>query len=79
MSKTTTTLDHGSSVALPPEALDVLGVGEGEELDVEIIGRAVVVRSADEARRSREFASAVESILTKRRSAYEELAKGPDQ
>jgi hypothetical protein len=38
-----------------------------------------VVRSADEARRSREFASAVESILTKRRSAYEELAKGPDQ
>jgi hypothetical protein len=38
----------------------------------------VVVRSADEARRSREFASAFESILTKRRSAYEELAKGPD-
>lgn len=36
MSKTTTTLDHGSSLALP--AIDALGVDEGAELDVEIVG-----------------------------------------
>lgn len=46
---------------------------------VEIVGRARVVRSVDEARRSAEFISTFESILSKRRSAYEELAKGPDQ
>lgn len=78
MSKTTT-IDQGSSVALPPEALEALGVEEGAEVDVEVVGRAVVVRSLEEAQRSREFVSAFESILTKRLAAYKELAKGPEQ
>lgn len=79
MSKTVTTVDKQSSVALPPEALDALGVEAGAELEVEIVGRALVVRSVEEARRSREFMSAFESILARRRGAYEELAKGPDR
>ena len=78
MSKTVT-IDQGSSVALPPEALDALGVAAGAEVEVEIIGRAVVVRSVEEAKRSREFISAFESILSRRRTAYHELAKGPEQ
>lgn len=78
MSKTLTTLDQSSSVVLPPEALEALGIEAGAELEVEIVGRALVVRSVEEARRSRDFMSAFESILSKRRSAYEELAKGPD-
>jgi hypothetical protein len=48
-------------------------------LEVEIVGRAVVVRSVEEARRSADFISAFESILSKRRTAFEELAKTPDQ
>ena len=78
MSKTTT-IDQGSSVALPPEALEALGVEEGSEVDVEVIGRAVIVRSVEDAQRSREFVNAFESILTKRRPAYQELAKGPNR
>ena len=79
MPRTTTTIDQTSSVSLPPEAVDALGVEAGAELDVEIIGRALVVRSVEEARRSREFTATFESILTRRRSAYDELAKGPDR
>ena len=79
MPKTTTTIDQASSVSLPPEALDALGVEAGAELDVQIIGRALVVRSVEEAERSREFIDSFESILTRRRSAYDELAKGPDR
>ena len=78
MSKTTT-VAQASSVALPPEALEALGVEAGAEVEVEIVGRALVVRSVEEARRSREFITAFESILTRRRGAYEELAKGPDR
>ena len=78
MSKTTIT-DQGASVALPSEALEALGVEAGAEVDLEVVGRAVIVRSVEEAQRSREFFSAFESILTKRRTAYEELAKGPEQ
>ena len=76
MSKTTT-VAQASSVALPPEALEALGVEAGAKMEVEIVGRALVVRSVEEARRSREFITAFESILTRRRGAYEELAKGP--
>lgn len=79
MSKTVTTIDQSSSVALPPEALDALGVEAGAELEVEIVGRTLLVRSVEEARRSREFLSIFESILSRRRTAYKELAKGPDQ
>ena len=76
MSKTVTTLDQHSSVALPPEALDALGIEAGTELEVEIVGRALVVRSVEEAKRSAEFISAFESILSKRRTPYEDLVKG---
>lgn len=79
MSKTVTTIDQHSSVALPPEALEALGVEAGAELEVEIVGRALVVRPVEEAKRSRDFMSAFELILSRRRTAYEELAKGPDQ
>ena len=40
----------GGFSSLPPEAVDALGVEAGAELDVEIIGRALVVRSVEEAR-----------------------------
>ena len=66
MSKTVTTIDQHSSIALSPEALDALGVEVGAELEVEIVGRALVIRSVDEARRSGEFMSAFESILSRR-------------
>ena len=79
MSRTITTIDDAASVALPPEAVDALGVKAGGELDVEIVGRALVVRSVEEAARSRDFIAAFESILKRRRKAYEQLAEGPGE
>jgi len=77
MSKIVTTLDQHSCLVLPPEALHALGIDARAELEVEIVGRALVVRSVEEAQRSAEFISAFELILCKRRTAYDELAKGP--
>jgi len=78
MSRTITKIDQSASLVLPPEAVDALGVEAGAELDIEIVGRALVVRSVEEARRSREFIDAFESILQRRRKAYERLAEGPE-
>lgn len=75
----TTAIRKGSSIALPPEVLEALGVEQGQEVELEVIGRAVVIRSPKEARRSREFLKDFALILTKRRTAYQELAKGPDR
>ena len=77
MSKRITTLDAAAAVSLPPEAVEALGVAAGGELDIEIVGRALVVRSVQDAQRSREFADMFESVLKRRRTAYEKLAEGP--
>jgi len=58
---------------LPPEALDALGIEVGAELEIEIVGRALVVRSVEEARRSGDFISVFESILSKN------WQRGPDE
>ena len=79
MSRRITTIDDAASVSLSPEAVDALGVEPGGELDVEIVGRALVVRSAEEARRSRDFIDTFESVLNRRRKAYEQLAEGPSR
>ena len=76
MSKRITTIDDASSVLLPQEAVDALGVDPGGELDIEIVGKALVVRSVEEAQRSREFVDTFESILKRRREAYAQLAEG---
>ena len=78
MSKRTTTLDETASVSLPPEAVDALGVNAGDQLDIEIVGRALVVRSVEEAQRSHEFANIFELVLKRRLEAYKQLAKGPE-
>ena len=78
MSRSTTIIELDSSVELTNEALEALGVKVGAELQVEIVGRALVVRSIDESHRSREFMDTFDSILTRRRAAYQELGKGPE-
>jgi hypothetical protein len=78
MSNRITTIDDASSVLLPQEAVDALGVDPGGELDIEIVGRALVVRSVAEAQRSREFVDTFESVLKRRREAYAQLAEGPE-
>lgn len=77
VSKTIITLDQRLSVTFPPEALDALGVEAGAELEVEIIGRALIVRSVEEASRSREFLDAFGATLFRRRLGYEEVQKSP--
>ena len=67
MSGTITTIDERSSLALPAEAKDGLGVEACAELDIEVVGRAMVVRSIAEAQRSREFLNTFESTLSRRR------------
>jgi len=77
VSKRITTLNDTAQLSLTPEAIDALGVNLGDELDIEIVGRALVVRSAEEAQRSREFLDIFESVLKRRREAFERLAEGP--
>ncbi len=78
MSKRIVGVDEAARLTLPPEAVEALGLQPGDEVNIEIIGRAVVVRSVAEADRAGEFAKRFESIFERRRDAYEQLAEGAE-
>lgn len=78
MSKRIVGVDEAARLTLPPEAVEALGLLPGDEVDIEIIGRAVVVRSVAEAERAGEFAKRFASIFERRRGAYEQLAEGAE-
>lgn len=69
---------NSATLELPQEILDELGVAVGDEVDISIVDRTLILRPLDEAARARAIESATETTFKRRRSAYEELAKGAD-
>jgi len=67
-----------STLQLPREILDEMGVADGDEVDVSIVDRTVVLMRIDEVARAEKLARATQSVLKRRKQAYEELAKGAD-
>jgi bifunctional DNA-binding transcriptional regulator/antitoxin component of YhaV-PrlF toxin-antitoxin module len=63
---------------LPQEALDEMGLGIGDEIDLTIVEKALVLRRVDEAERGRRVQESTEAVLERRKSAYERLAKGTE-
>ena len=67
-----------TTLLLPQEMLDIMGIGEGDEVDVAVVERTLILRPLDEAARARKIEEAACSVLERRASALEELAKGAE-
>jgi antitoxin component of MazEF toxin-antitoxin module len=76
--KRITASENPATLLLPQEMLDMMGVTDGDEIDVSIVDRTLILRSLDEAERAQKIGAATEAVLERRRSAYEELAKGAE-
>jgi antitoxin component of MazEF toxin-antitoxin module len=76
--KRITASENSATLLLPQELLDLMGVGDGDEVDVSVVGRTLTLRPLDEAERARSLEAATTSVLERRASAYEELAKGAE-
>ena len=70
--------EDSSTVVLPKEMLDMMGVKEGDEIDLSVVDRTLIVRPLDEAERAGKIDAATKAVFERRKSAYEELAKGAD-
>ena len=70
--------EDSSTVVLPKEMLDMMGVKEGDEIDLSVVDRTLIVRPLDEAERAGKIDAATKAVLERRESAYEELAKGAE-
>ena len=70
----------GASVALllPQETLDKLGIAIGDEVEVSLLDRTLLVQPLDEADRSQLLATLTKSVFARRQDAYARLAQGPE-
>jgi antitoxin component of MazEF toxin-antitoxin module len=67
-----------AAVRLPPQVLEDLGIGIGDEVEMSVNEGAIVLRPIDEAVRARKIEDVSTSVIDRRKSAYEELARGAD-
>jgi hypothetical protein len=56
----------------------MMGVNDGDEIDISIVDRTLILRSLDEAERAQKIGAATESVFERRKSVFEELAKGAE-
>jgi len=70
--------EDSATLLLPQEILDAMGVNDGDEIDVSVTDRTLILRSLDEAERARKMGVATDAVFERRGAAYEELAKGAE-
>lgn len=66
------------AILLPQEVLDEMGLGIGDEVDLTIVERDLVLRRVDEAERGRMIQESTDAVLERRKNAYERLAEGAE-
>lgn len=67
-----------ATLLVPQEILEMMGVKDGDEIDVLMKDGTLILRSVTEAERAQKIEAATQIILERRKSAYEELAKGAE-
>lgn len=72
----TITVGDSVSVCIPQEIAEALGFTSGTQVNLEVVGHTLIIRSATETQRAEKFIETFQSILERRKSAYEELATG---
>jgi len=74
--KRITVSEDSGSLPLPKELLNAMGIGEGYEVDISVVDRTVILRPLDDSERARTVEDVTKSVFKRRKSAYDELAKG---
>jgi antitoxin component of MazEF toxin-antitoxin module len=73
-----TVVGESAALLLPKEVLGKLGIAIGDEVEVSLLDRTLLVQPLDEADRARQLATLTKSVFTRRQSAYARLAQGPE-
>ena len=70
------TSKDSAAILLPQEVLDQLGINAGDEVDLSVVDGTLILRPLDEVERARKIEKATDTVFERRKSAYEQLAKG---
>lgn len=76
MRRRITTAGNSAALVLSQDLLGLMGIAVGDEVDVSLVDRTLVVRPVGEAERQEAFGRAVEQVLRDRRRLLMRLAEG---
>jgi antitoxin component of MazEF toxin-antitoxin module len=68
---------NSAALLLSQDLLGMMGVAAGDEVEVQLLDRTLVVRPVGEAARARRVADAVDDVIARRKRLMGRLAEGP--
>ena len=71
-----TTTGNSAALVLSQDVLGLMNVGVGDEVELSLVDRTLVVRPLGEAERNARVASAIDDVFRRRRGALRRLAEG---
>lgn len=72
-----TAVGESAALLLPKNILDKLGVAIGDEIEISLINRTLILQPLDEAERTENLSSVIKTVFERRQSVYTRLAQGP--
>lgn len=76
MRRKISTSGNSAALALSQDILGLMGVSVGDEVELRLIDRTLVVRPIDEDERDKKVAGAIENVVKGRRELMTRLAEG---
>ena len=73
-----TSVGESAAILLPKEVLDKLGLAIGDEVELSLIDRTLLLQPLDEADRAQHLAVIATRVFARRQHAYSQLAQGPE-
>ncbi len=73
-----TAVGETAALLLPKDVLDKLGIAIGDEVELSLIDRTLMLQPLDEAARGQRLAAITKTVFVRRQSAYTQLAQGPE-
>jgi antitoxin component of MazEF toxin-antitoxin module len=72
-----TMVNNTAALLLTPDVLDQMGISIGDDVEVTLVDRALILRPLAEMEREQTVATLTQALLERRRRVYTALAEGP--
>lgn len=79
LTKKITQLGNSAAIVLPKDILALMNLGIGDEVEIKLVDKSLVVKPLSENARQELFETALRKVMLERKSMLENLAKGVDE
>jgi antitoxin component of MazEF toxin-antitoxin module len=73
-----TVIGESAALLLPQDVLDKLGIAIGDEVELSLVDRTLILQPLDEANRAQKLEAVTKTVFERRQSVYTRLAQGAE-